>query len=87
MDVSSVTHWVHRFKSGERDIADRPRSDQPATTVTTGTKARLMCSFRMILGERCHSQFRAMCADIKEVKTMNSKGWAKQKDESSPPPA
>jgi hypothetical protein len=28
-----------------------------------------------------------MCADIKEVKTMNSKGWAKQKDESSPPPA
>jgi hypothetical protein len=32
----------------------------------------------MILGERCHSQFRAKCAEIEEVKTMNLKGWGKQ---------
>ena len=36
-----------------------------------------------ILGERCHSRFRAICADIKEVKTTNSKGLAKQEDELS----
>jgi hypothetical protein len=28
--------------------------------------------------ERCHIKFRVKCADIKEVKTMNSKGWGKQ---------
>jgi hypothetical protein len=33
--------------------------------------------------ERCHDQFRAICADFKEVK-MNVKGSAKQEDESSP---
>ena len=35
----------------------------------------------------CHNQFRAICADIEEVKTMNSKRSAKQEDESRPPPA
>jgi hypothetical protein len=40
-----------------------------------------------ILGERCHNQFRAICADIKEVRTTNSKNSAKQEDESSFPPA
>jgi len=32
-----------------------------------------------------HSQFRAICADIKEVKTRISKGWAKQEGGSIPP--
>jgi hypothetical protein len=36
-----------------------------------------MCCCRMILGERCHSRFTAMWADIKEV----TKGWAKQEYE------
>jgi hypothetical protein len=30
---------------------------------------------------RCNNQFRAVCADIEEVKTMNSKGSAKQEDQ------
>jgi hypothetical protein len=33
--------------------------------------------------ERCHNQFRAICADIKEVNSTNLKGSAKQEDESS----
>jgi len=36
--------------------------------------------------ERCHSRFREICADIKVVKTMNLKGSAEQKNESSPHP-
>jgi hypothetical protein len=40
-----------------------------------------------ILGERYHYQFRAICVDIKEVRTTNSQGSAKQEDESSPPSA
>jgi len=36
-----------------------------------------------ILEERCHDQFRAVCADIKDIK-MNLKCSAKQEDESSP---
>jgi hypothetical protein len=36
-----------------------------------------------IVEERCLNQY----ADFKEVKTKNSKGWTKQEDESSPPPA
>jgi hypothetical protein len=38
-----------------------------------------------ILGERCHNQFRTICADVKEIKTLYSKGLAKREDESSPP--
>jgi hypothetical protein len=41
--------------------------------------------FRMILGHRCHHQFRVISGYIKEVKTMNFKGLAKQEDESSHP--
>jgi hypothetical protein len=26
MDISSIRHWVRRFKSSEQDIGDRPRS-------------------------------------------------------------
>jgi hypothetical protein len=33
-----------------------------------------------ILDKRSHNQFRAICADIKEVKTMNSKAPTKQDD-------
>ena len=33
-----------------------------------------------ILAVMCHSQFRAICTDIKEVKAMNLKGSAKQED-------
>jgi hypothetical protein len=40
-----------------------------------------------ILGDRCHNKFRVICADIKEVKTTNSKDSAKQEDESSFPPS
>jgi len=36
-----------------------------------------------ILEERCHDQFRAVCADINDVK-MNLKCLAKQEDRSSP---
>jgi hypothetical protein len=43
-----------------------------------------MYVFSGILEERCHSQFRATYADIKEVKTKNSKVLVKQEDESSP---
>jgi len=32
----------------------------------------------------CHNQFRAICANIKEVNSTNLKGSAKQEDESSP---
>ena len=39
-----------------------------------------------ILEEKCHNQFRAICADIKEVNSTNLKGLAKQEDESSPYP-
>jgi hypothetical protein len=31
--------------------------------------------------ERCHNQFRVICADVEEVKTNNLKGSAKQEDE------
>jgi hypothetical protein len=40
-----------------------------------------------ILGERCHNQFRAVHADIPEVKTTNLKALAKQESESSSPDA
>jgi hypothetical protein len=36
--------------------------------------------------ERFHSWFREVCADIKEIKTTNSKGLAEQENESSPHP-
>jgi hypothetical protein len=36
--------------------------------------------------ERCHSQFREICADIKVFKTMNLKGSSKQENESSTHP-
>jgi hypothetical protein len=39
-----------------------------------------------ILGERCHNQWRAICADIKEVNTMNLKGMGLHEHGSSPPP-
>jgi transposase len=38
IDVSSVRHWVRRFKSGEKDIGDRPRSGRPATAATKENK-------------------------------------------------
>jgi hypothetical protein len=40
-----------------------------------------------ILEDRCHIQFRAICADIKKLKTMNLKGSDKQEDESSSHPS
>jgi transposase len=30
IDVSSVRHWVRRFKRGGKDIGDRPHSSRPA---------------------------------------------------------
>ena len=39
-----------------------------------------------ILEERCRNQFKVICADIKEVNSTNSKGLAKQEDETSPFP-
>jgi hypothetical protein len=33
-----------------------------------------------ILGERCHIQFTAVCADIKKVKPTNSKDSAKEEN-------
>jgi transposase len=35
IDVGSVGRWVRRFKSGEKDIGDRPCNGRPATAVTT----------------------------------------------------
>jgi hypothetical protein len=34
--VSAVRLWVGRFKSGETEIGDKPRSSRPATAVTAG---------------------------------------------------
>jgi hypothetical protein len=39
----------------------------------------------VILEERCHNQFTAICAGSKEVKATNSKGSAKQENGTSPP--
>lgn len=36
--------------------------------------------------ERCHNRHCAVCADIKEVETANSKDSVKQEDKSSPHP-
>ena len=38
IDVSSVRRWVRRFKNGENDSGDRPRSDWPHMAATTETK-------------------------------------------------
>jgi transposase len=38
IDVSSVRRWVRRFKIGENDSGDRPRSGRPHTAATTETK-------------------------------------------------
>ena len=46
IDVTSVRRWVRRFKSGEKDISDRPRSGRPATASTTVTKDRADMLFR-----------------------------------------
>ena len=40
---------------------------------------------RVILEQRCHNQFTAICAGGKEVKATNSKDSAKQEDGTSPP--
>jgi hypothetical protein len=37
-DVSTVRHWVRRFKSCETEIGDKPQSSQPAMAVTVGNK-------------------------------------------------
>jgi hypothetical protein len=37
LDVSSVRHWVHCFKSSEKDIVDRSCSQQLAVEATCGT--------------------------------------------------
>jgi hypothetical protein len=42
--------------------------------------------FSEIHEDRRHNQIPAICADIKEVKTTNLKGSAKEEDESSPYP-
>lgn len=42
--------------------------------------------FLVEIFERCHSQFREICADIKVVKTLNFKGSAEKENESSPHP-
>jgi hypothetical protein len=47
IDVSSVRHWVHYFKSGEKDIGDRPHNSQPAQAAMTETKDKLMQLFGM----------------------------------------
>jgi len=39
-----------------------------------------------LLEQKCHNEFRAICADIKEVKTMTLKGSVKHEDESSAHP-
>jgi len=37
--------------------------------------------FRMVLGRKCHHQFRVISGYIKDVKMMNFKSLAKQEDE------
>jgi hypothetical protein len=46
-------------------------------SVFRGSEA-VLCSG--IFDERCHNQFSEICADIKEVKTTNSKRSADQED-------
>jgi len=82
-DVSTVRHWVRRFDSGEKHTGDMPRRARPAMAATSG-----------IVNGSCQwnswskvPQFRATCADIKEINRRNSKGSAKQEDESGLPPA
>lgn len=70
------------FKSSEKD-GDKLHSGQPATVSCLEQWSNLVSG---ILGERCHNQWRAICADIKEVNTMNLKSMARHEDESSPPP-
>ena len=49
-------------------------------TASSGTVRRLVSA---ILGESCHSQFRAICADITEVQTTKSKGPVEREDDSA----
>lgn len=41
IDVSSVGRWVHHFKSGEKDIGDRPHNGWPATAAMMETKDKV----------------------------------------------
>jgi hypothetical protein len=80
-DVSAVRRWIYRFTSGEKNMGDRARSGRPATAAISGTVKR---SF---LWNSWHNQLTAICTDIREVNASNSKGSAKQEDESSTPAA
>jgi len=49
LSYDSVRRWVIKFKSGSRDISDKPRSGRPKTAVTNDNKRRVD---EMILGNR-----------------------------------
>jgi hypothetical protein len=49
-------------------------------TAAAATTKTVKESCSGILEDECHGQFRAMFAGVKEVKTTNSKGSAKQED-------
>jgi hypothetical protein len=74
-----VLNWESREDEGEQILG----VDFCGYGYLLGERRNLVSG---IHGERCHSQFRAKYADIKEVKTTNSKVSAKQENESSPHP-
>ena len=60
--VGREWHVCH-FKSSEKE-GDKLHIGQPATVLCLGQWSNLVSG---ILGERCHNQWRAICADVKEV--------------------
>lgn len=49
VDISNVTDWVKKFQEEKTEIADKPRSSRPLTSVTDETRQR---ADELIRGER-----------------------------------
>jgi transposase len=60
IDVSSVRRWVHRLKSGEKDISDTPGSGRPAAAATTETKDK----FDALIRDDSPITTRELCTEI-----------------------
>ena len=41
IDVSTVRRWVRRFRSGDRDVSDKPRSGRPCTATIPENEVHL----------------------------------------------
>lgn len=49
MDISNVRRWVKKFSNGETEIADKPRSGRPTTSITDANRER---AEELIRGDR-----------------------------------